>query len=256
MPFPSSSTSSIGDLPALLRASGRLILAEKNFADSDLRGANLRGVSIVFVSLAGALLDGADLTGAAFRYVNLTHASFSEAKLDSARFEYVHAGTSCFAGSNATNARWEHTDLTAANFTNANLRRSVMRTCALESIRLDGADLTDGSLAYSVCEAASFQGTILENTETVGAQFARADFAGSFRFFRCREIVVELLRREAGNDFEMLKLVGAAQTSKWCYGHWHKYLLDYPEYMKKALAILGRYPESGAMEALRDGWDG
>ncbi len=243
------------DVAQYLKATGQSLLRDADFSGADLREADLSGISLSFVSLAGAQLDGADLTRAQVRQVDLTNASLKNARLDGARLELVHAGSASFAGARASGTRWETVDLTGADFADANLSRSVIRGCALESARFDGADLSDGMLVYSNAGRASFRKACLMWTNTVGTSFVKADFTEARAFFLCREIVAEIIKREATADPELVNIVGAIiMNRKWCYPEWKRYLEVQPKYRELAFAIFGRYPDSGCAKALQDGW--
>jgi uncharacterized protein YjbI with pentapeptide repeats len=233
---------------------GSLGAAGSGFVRADLREADLSGLQLPFVSLAGARLDGANLRGSRLRHVDLTGASLAGADLTDASLELVHATTASFAGARLTGARIEHTALNGANFAEADLRRAMIRVSSLDGASFADADLTRAVLTDCVCAEASFRGALLDRTDTGGSSFPRADFTAARRFFLSREIVTEVIRRETGDDVVSARLLGAVQVLRWCYAESRQALVDFPGLMERALDILGRYPESGAMEALRDGW--
>jgi hypothetical protein len=73
---------------------------------------------------------------------------------------------------------------------------------------------------------------------TIGSTFEGADFSGAKKFFLCREILVEILRREIADDFERVELVGAiAVGSRWCYPQWKQILESRPKYRDLAMEI-------------------
>ena len=243
------------DVAQYLKATGQSHRRDADFSGADLREADLSGISLSFASLAGAQLDGADLSRAQLRQVDLTNASLKNVRLDRARLELIYAGSASFAGAEASGTRWEMVDLTGADFANANLRRSVVRGCALESARLDGADLSDGMLVHSNAGGASFRKTCLMWTSTVGTSFTGADFTEARAFFLCREIVAEIIKREAPAEPELVNMVGAIiMNRKWCYPEWKQFLEEQPKYRELAFAIFNRYPDSGCAQALQDGW--
>lgn len=237
-----------------LCAAGTHRSSDGEFVRADLRGANLAGKHLSLVSLAHARLDGADLTGAQLVQVDLRCATLDGARLSKTRLELVDAGSASFASAVAAESRWWGTNLTGANFTNADLRRASLSGTVLQSARFDGANLSRTTLADCVADDASFRDASLTWSNTSGTGFAGADFTGAKQFFLCREIVVEILSRNIGNDAECAKLVGAAALMpKWCYPEWKEILAIQTEYRDLALRIFERYPESGFEKALRDG---
>jgi uncharacterized protein YjbI with pentapeptide repeats len=233
---------------------GSLGSAGSRFVRADLRGADLTGLHLAFVSLAGARLDGANLRGATLRHVDLTSASLTGADLTDVRFDLVHATTASFDGARLTGAEIEHTILRGANLASADLRGAAIRASSLDGACLAGANLTRASMTDCTCADVAFRRTLLDRVNTGGSTFPRADFTAARRFYFCREIVVEVIRRETGDDAEWARLLGAALVLRWGYVESRQALAEHPGFLERALAILGQYPESGAMEALRDGW--
>jgi hypothetical protein len=146
-------------------------------------------------------------------------------------------------------------DLSGSNLSGADLYGAMMRGCLLERARLEGANLSRSKLIYSNCSDTNFRNARFMWANTIGSTFEGADFSGAKKFFLCREILVEILKREMGNDFERVKLVGAiAVGARWCYPEWKQLLESQPQYRDLALEILQRYPDSGFNHALRTGW--
>ena len=225
-----------------------------DLARADLRGADLSGLSLARVSLAHAHLDGANLTGAHLRLVDLSNASLKEACLERAHLELVDATSVCLAGARAARTRWELADLTLADLTGADLSRSLFRSCQLERARLDEADLTLSTMACCNCRDARFCGALIDRVNATGTDLDGADFSGARQFCTCREVIVELMRREMGDDLTRAKFVGAfAFVEKWCYAEWARILEFEPHYRELVCELFRRYPESGFVEALERG---
>lgn len=90
---------------------------ERDFRDSNLRGANLAQKRLWYVNLRGADLTEADLRGTDFRRANLMETTLVNANLQGAYLRRTN-----FANSDLQGANLERTDLCAgADFTTANL---------------------------------------------------------------------------------------------------------------------------------------
>ena len=227
---------------------------DHGLAHADLRGIDLSGQSLAFVSLAHANLDGADLSGAHLRQVDLSHASLREACLERAHLELVDAAGACLAGARASRSRWELADLTLADMTGIDLSHALLRNCELRSARLDGANLTLSTLGRCNCRDARFCGALIDRVNATGSGLEGADFSGARRFCTCREVLVELMRREIGRDLSRARLVGAfALVEEWCYAEWARILEFEPHYREVLYELFRRYPESGFVEALERG---
>jgi hypothetical protein len=201
-----------------------------------------------------ARLDGADLSGTTLVYVDLLGATFQDACLEKASFRFSSARGASFASAHCRHVYGEHVDLTHANFSHVDLRQATLHQCTLQHTLLNDADLTDSVLNQCNCDDSSFRGALLEGAMAVGSTFARADLDQARRFSTCREMIVEVLRREIGDDVERAKFVGAVAIGRqWCYEEWANMLAFQPQFRALALEIFRRYPESGFVEALRAG---
>ena len=83
-------------------------------AQTDLRGALLRGEDLSYRELAGVDLTGADLTDAVLVGANLTQASLRNATLAGARLDEARLSGADLRGANLTRARLARTDLRGA----------------------------------------------------------------------------------------------------------------------------------------------
>lgn len=239
-------------LRARRAADSDLGLPSSAFFGVDLSGEEWAGARLSCVSLRGAILDGADFTGAHLYHVDLSGASLRGACLERTTFQQVSAVGASFAGARCADAAWSHLDCTSADFTRAQLQRALARVSLFEQADFTDADLSGIRLIDCTCSGASFCGTAWGDANTSGSRFVRAQFEDARRFSRCREIVVELLSREVGDDLERAKLVGAlALHDGWCYPEWAGILALQPHYRRAVAEIFRRYPRSGCDEALR-----
>jgi hypothetical protein len=222
------------------------------FHRADLRGLDLAGRSLACLSLRGAVLDGADLSGASLEHVDLLGASLRGVDLRRASLSCVGARGACFADARLDEAFAEHVDLTGADLSRASLRNALLRVCTLTRADLGGVDLTEGRLVGCECTDTGFRDALFEEASATDSTFDRAEFAGAKRFFLCREIVVELLKRELGDDLERTMLVGALAIERgWCYAEWARILAERPGARRAAVEAFRRYPASGCAEALQ-----
>lgn len=226
-------------------------------ARADLRGADLRRIELSCVSLHHARLDGANLEEAILECVDLSHASLAGVRLHRAHLDHVKATGAILSGARIDHAMIGGTDLSHADLSSARLEQAFFRNSSLERAILDDAILDRGKIAYTNCTGASFRRTDLNKVLTVGSAFFLAELATARRFFLCRDIVAEILQREAENDFEDSRLVGVVATSaKWCYRDWKAWLDFHPALRERAIAALAKYPDSGCREALLEGYAG
>lgn|GEM_PF-5748155 len=74
------------------------------------------------------------------------------------------------------------------------------------------------------------------------------------RFFLCREMVVEVLRREVQGDAFLSQLVGGLALGQSCYPQWKLQLSHSTSLWNLAMSIFMKYPDSGCAMALQRGW--
>lgn len=245
-------TITVADLRARLTNDPDHGLPSNAFWGMNLSAENWVGARLSCLSLRGAVLEGADLRGAHFTQVDLTGASLRGANLEQTTFQQVSAMQASFAEARCGDSMWSFVDGTAADFTRARLPRALWRDSRFERANFTGVDLSGIRLIDSTCTGAWFQQSNWADANTSGTRFVRAEFEGAQRFFACREIVVEILGREVGDDLERAKLVGAlALHENWCYPDWAEILARQPQYRQAAEAVFRRYPRSGFLEALR-----
>ncbi len=143
-------------------------------------------------------------------------------------------------------------DLTGADCAGTHWREAFIGDSVLERTDFADADLTWLRLIDCNCAGASFEGAEFDHANTANSRFTGAHFERARRFFRCREIVMEILSREINGDLERAKLVGAlAMNQDWCYPEWAKILALQPHYRQAVAGIFRQYPQSGFLEALR-----
>ena len=235
----------------------RLDQGAVSFPLADLRGADLSGRTIGFVSLQGARLDGANLRGARLHHVDLSTASLRGVRLEEASFQRVTARGADLTGSLATGSFWEQVDLVAADLSGIDLQVATLRGCLLDRARLDGANLAQANLLQCCCDEASFRNVDFEWSNTLGSTFLAADFTGARRFMVNREVIAELLRREVGDDLAKAEFAGAVAIGRaWCYPEWKAEFESRSELGAFTEQVFQRFPRSGVLAALRIGWRG
>jgi fluoroquinolone resistance protein len=208
--------------------------------------------NVGFAVLRHADFRGRNLLNACFTCVDVTGADFRDCRLDGASFRHVMASNALFDGATCEDAFFEQVDLAGATLRSAALRGTVFKETSLVQARLDAADLTDTKFLHCQAEGVSLRGALLAGAITPGSSFEDADLTDARRFTRCRELVVEVLRREAGNDPLHFQLLGALAIKRdWCYAEWSNVLSSFPQCQDVVLQVFGRFPHSGLMEALR-----
>jgi uncharacterized protein YjbI with pentapeptide repeats len=103
-----------------------------NLSRSDLRGANLCGLSLqgascTYANLQRAQLLGAHLEEAVFAFANLKGALFNDAHLNNANFLGTDLEGAHFDGATLVGARFEWATLKRARFNSANLRKADLQ---------------------------------------------------------------------------------------------------------------------------------
>jgi hypothetical protein len=174
----------------------------------DLRGADLGGANLRDADLRDADLRGADLSGAYLWGANLMGA-----------------------------------DLWGADLRGADLRGADLRGADLRGADLWGANLRDADLWDANLGDADLRDANLGDAYLGGANLRGAYLGGAKINFNNHDIVAELLRREAGDDIDKLKLAGFVLLMRgWC---WDKFVrLDDP--LKEwALEALSQYVVDG-----------
>jgi hypothetical protein len=225
--------------------------------NEDLAGVDLHGRAISDLVLLNCNLQGADLRGATLSRVDLSLSDLRGALLEEATLGYINASGARLTGAQGRGVRIEHTKMARAELSAADLREAAFNGVDLEGAVLRAANLAGASIVQSNCTDAAFDSAILEHLNTVGSTFRDASFVGASRFFQSREIVAEILRRNAGDDVERLRSIGAILLDRSrCYAQWRAAVDALgPEQLRFALRVFAAYPESGCAEAL-DGSQG
>ena len=218
---------------------------------ADLRGANLSGRRIEFVSLRGAQLDGANLDGARLQFVDLTGASLMNASMRRTELWSVQARSACFAGVRADESHWHFVDLSRTDFSAARVGEALLRSCSMRRATFASADLSDAALAQCDCRDADFTDANLAGVDTLGSIFSGARLGSARGWTIAREAVVEVLRRELDNDPARARLFGAIAINRdWCWDEWAVMAEHDPAGLTVVTGILAKYPASGCLEAL------
>ena len=165
----------------------------------------------------------------------------------------VTATGAMLGGAQARHIRIHHVNLFEADLRGADLSQAMLNACTLEKANLDDCDLSGSYLVYSTCVGAGFRHAQLEGLTALGSTFREADFDGAMGFFRCNEIVAEVLLREAGDEHQrIMECAAIVADRERCYPEWKEYLADHADAEAFAYRVFGHYPESGCTEALRD----
>jgi hypothetical protein len=209
------------------------------------RHLRVEGRELTPGELAGSL-DGAVLTR-----VSLAFARAPGLRAEQASIRFADARAAELGGADLTGTLLQHVDLTHADLRGASLRGATLRDCDLEGARLDGADLTNASLLRCAGDGASLQRARLTDAVTVACSFVDASVEGARDFATCRDLVVELLRREARDPGELAVIAEVAFDRRLCYDEWRERLT--PQQHARAVAAFARYPESGFAAALAGG---
>lgn len=222
--------------------------AREPFPRIDLSGRELTGISLL-----GADLRYADLRNARLFRVDLRLADLRGACLQGASFNMVEATCADFAHVKGRRWRMDHVNLLEANLSAADLGESMIRNCTLERADLSATNLADAFLVQSDCSDTRFGTASLSGATTVGSRFAGAELSSARQFFACREIVAEILLREAEGDLTRIMECAAVVAERTrCYSHWKAYLADHRGAEAFAFKVFESYPESGCREALRN----
>jgi len=221
----------------------------------DFKGVDLAGLTLVHASLAGASLDEADLRGALLRQVDLNGASLVGARLEGATLDGCSLVGADLRFVHGTRSQWEHCSLVEASLEDGQFHRARFSSVDLCRARLCEADLTRSKIHHACCTEVDLGGADLELATTLGSSFATARFSEARGYFRCRELILELFRREVHRkDLETWSAVGMITNGDLCYPQWKAYLEARPDLLEKATVILERYPHSGVLEAIQTGW--
>jgi uncharacterized protein YjbI with pentapeptide repeats len=195
---------------------------------------------------------GTDLTGAQFTCVDLTGADLRDARLDDAMFRHVIAPGARFSGASARRSFFEHADLSGCDFSRTTLCHVVLKQSTASGAMFDDADLSDAAIVGCNCDGASLRGAQLSGLITPDSTFRGAQLHAARRFWRARELVVEVLRQAIGDDPERVQVVGAVALQRaWCYPEWAQMLRSRPYLLDEAIEVFEDHPASGMAVALR-----
>jgi hypothetical protein len=233
----------------------RLGLPDAQFVGAQLGRTDLSEQEITGCSLLGADLSYANLRNARLTRVDLRFADLCGACLQGAIFDMVEASSAVLRDVDARAVRMHHVNLLEADLRGADLGKSMIRNCTLEHAVLSAANLSGMYLLHSNCSHATLRSVMLAGATTLGSRFSGAEFRGAHQFFACREIVAEILLREAEGDLLRIMECAAIVTERTrCYSHWKDYVSTHPDAQAFAFKVFDMYPDSGCREALRDGY--
>lgn len=157
-----------------------------SFANEDLTGADLRGLSFAGRDLRRALFEGAlaaevDFSGADLEGAVLTRASLAGARFEGAKLREANLGEADLTGAalddaDLSGAVLMRTTLKGASLARANLSKADLLWAVLDGARLDGAVLTEMMLFQVDVSRVRFRGTKLTKTLLVQCRGEEADF--------------------------------------------------------------------------------
>jgi uncharacterized protein YjbI with pentapeptide repeats len=119
-------------------------LAETELGGADMRGLRLTGASFTHACLIGAHLEGARLDSASFAGARLDDASFAGDTLDYASFASDTTESASFEGAKGSHANFTGAVMRGADFSGATLTHAVMNSADL-SCALFGDAILDGA---------------------------------------------------------------------------------------------------------------
>ena len=134
-------------------------LQNSNLSGADLRGINFRKANLDCCNLSGALLNKADLWRAGLDRANLSGANLSDTNLQEASFCKANLRGANLRGTWLSQTRFDCADLSEANFTNAKIHRPIY----FNEANLTQVDFTKVILDISWDEI-SFKEAYFENT--------------------------------------------------------------------------------------------
>jgi uncharacterized protein YjbI with pentapeptide repeats len=136
--------------------------------------SNLRKANLIGVSLRGFYLIGADLSGAILVNADLKETSLIGTALKRTNLKGANLSGADLIGANLAQAILREADLSEADLRDANLNGAVLRECILDSATLYGASLRDANLAGT-----SLSQAFLKKADLTNANFSRANLFGA-----------------------------------------------------------------------------
>jgi uncharacterized protein YjbI with pentapeptide repeats len=191
--------------------------------ESDLRGADLKGVYLEEANLAGAHLEEANLERAHLEEANLDMAHLERAWLVEAHLEGAMLDDAHLRGADLVGTHFEKaylgqahlklTDLRTAHLEGAQLPGAHLEGAELDEAHLEGAYLYDAHLegAYlhdAHLERASLRDAHLERAGLMGAHLEKANFQGAHleaaNLAGAKGLVQEQITKASGNSETIL----------------------------------------------------
>ncbi|GAB4244770.1 MAG: hypothetical protein Kow0049_34660 [Stanieria sp.] len=148
---------------------------EKNFANINLRQADLRGINLSHINLQGSDLSQANLTEVCLDEANLDNANLTEAVLDQASLIKTSLNKA-----NLTKASLIKTKLVRASLNEANLSEANLNSAFLTISYLNKAILTGASLNQASINGALMNEADLTNANLAGANVRNTKFDSAY----------------------------------------------------------------------------
>ena len=164
--------------------------SKKNYANEDLRNADLSGEN-----LEGADLTGADLKGAKLFKTNLKYATLYRAKLRGAELSHLELDHTDFCQAILDGSHIIDTDFAASNFSVASCIGIHLENSKMSSSRLLSADFTDATFYKVVWNT--------KGSRTRGIRLPSFDPSELKHGYACNDAVAKLIMWEFPDDLEM-----------------------------------------------------
>ncbi|EFL20834.1 pentapeptide repeat family protein [Streptomyces himastatinicus ATCC 53653] len=173
-PRPEADVQAALDVLGSMRRTTRAELAE-----SDLRGAELQGLSFERGDMRRCLLRGSNLRQAILREAELDGTDLRGARLDGADLTGGRLSRTDLRGAEIKEATFTDCSLSSARLDDAwassvSLRRADLFSARLDGARLDGADLRDATLINVSLVRVDLTGADLSGADVYGADFTGA----------------------------------------------------------------------------------
>jgi len=128
-----------------------------NLDESELFGADLRGVDLTGATLVRSRLQGVDLREARLRRADLSHAQLQGADLYRAQLQSANLPAVQLQGANLLAAQLQGANLQEAHLEGANLANAELQDATLIYAQLQGADLDEAKLQGVNLSSAHFE---------------------------------------------------------------------------------------------------
>lgn len=156
----------------------------KSFVQSNLRKANMSGITNQYAefraaSMEKAIFDGAHLEHGNFIRAKMNHASFVRTNMNHSDFRQAKSIEGKLSYANLSNSNLRHTNFKHADFAHAIIQNSNFKDSTLEGANFSNADLSGTDFSRSDLSGADFSGANLTNVNFKNAKLDSANFVGA-----------------------------------------------------------------------------